>query len=95
MEVVAPVAFLAALLIGLVLGYAAGDRLAEPRRARLLDRLLWLSLLALLVGMGARIGADPAVLARAGPIGVRALTLAVASVAGSVALVRLAARWLP
>lgn len=77
-----------ALLAGVGLGAAAGGRLRDPWRA-LLDRAAWVVLAALLFGMGARIGADREVLARAAELGWRAAVLALAATLGSVATVAL------
>ena len=83
------------LLAGMVVGWGTRHRWSRPGAVRILDGLLWLTLIAVLGGMAARLGADRTVWAQGVQIGMQALVLSAAALAGSVALVALFRRWLP
>jgi uncharacterized membrane protein YbjE (DUF340 family) len=78
------------LLAGMLCGYAVRSR---ERVRGLSDRLLVWMVYALLFFLGVNVGTDRAVLGRLGEYGAQAFVLAVAGVAGSVAVTRAVAHW--
>ena len=69
-------------------GIFIGSKILKPdREYRWIGRLQTAALVLLIFTMGVRIGADEIVLASIGALGIRALVVAVCSVAGSVLLV--------
>lgn len=69
----------------LLLGIAIGAlRLIPDRMQRLVNFTSTLCLLVMLTALGAKLGAEPGILGRIGFMGIKALILAVAAIAGAV-----------
>jgi len=73
--------YFVALLAGVVLGLFSRRLWSRPAPARVLNGLLWVTLAAVLAGMGARLGADGLFLEHGARIGLQAAALGGAALA--------------
>lgn len=76
------------ILLCLLLGIAIGAlRLIPTRLHRFVNGVSTLSLLVMLTALGAKLGAQPSILDRIALLGIKALILALAAIAGAVLFV--------